>query len=334
MPAQGPQLGDLTNALLLPDDRTSRAAKLTSLAQALPEASNPPTPGDIAGAARLSAHFDQESLVDGPLHADFVSRYAAVKTYEGELIQQAVFAQDKNVLDEGAGEARGAAEGGATYEQQVAASGSHVAKVLARGLDTMVKTIADNQKVLLDQMKQTRDEMKKSGKILRKVRKTQKIHDLRITDMYSKLCDLEYATRRSHASTNLDNLNAPLPARPRLGPIWHADYSPSVSSSSDGLFSDPDGLGGEPDVQRAAAAQAHAQAQAAIAARGRGRGSGFGRSGGFGGPEMTGGRQQTPRRQSRRLTRASSAASTGPHAGSRQGPTGGAQNSDDDDLYS
>ncbi|BGP34907.1 hypothetical protein JCM10296v2_006731 [Rhodotorula toruloides] len=350
MPAQRLQLGDLTNALRLPDDRPSRAVKLTSLAQALPEASNPPTPQDIARAARLSSHFDQESLVDGPLNNDFVTNYAAVKIYEGELIQKAVFAQDRNVLDAGAGEAAGAAEGGGRYEQQVAASGSHVAKVLARGLDTLEKTMADNQNLLLDEIRKTRKEVRKNRKILRKVRKTQKVHDLRITDMHDKMCDLEHATRRMNASTNLDRLNAPLPARLPPGQIWHANYSPSVSpsssdsssSDSDGSAGDSDGPGGDPNQRAGAAAASAAQAQAAAQAQvggGRHYGGGFGRrfGGGFGGTARGGGHgglstrsgSETPRR----ATRASSAAAAAAEAAAQAIAASSDELSSEDDLY-
>ncbi|BGO95053.1 hypothetical protein NBRC10512_006482 [Rhodotorula toruloides] len=325
MPAQRLQLGDLTNALLVPDDdRPSRVAKLTSLAHALPDASDPPTPQDIARAARLSAHFDQESLVAGPLNDEFMTNYAAVKTYEGELVQKAVFAKDKNVLDAEAGEAAGAAEGGTTYEEQVAASGSQVAKVLARGIDT-----------LLDEMRKTRKDVGKNRKIIRKVRKTQKVHDLRITDIANKMRDLEHATRRSRASTDLDNLNAPLPARPPLGPIWRDDYSPSVSPSSSDDSSDSDGSAGDPKRRAGAAAASAAQAQAAAQAQvggDRRRGGGFG---GFGGAARGRGRgtrnsSETPRR----ATRASSAAAAAAEAeAAAQAFAAGGEQDEEDDLY-
>lgn len=150
MLARLPKLTDITDILLLPDDRAARVNKLTSLAEALSEPSNPPSHADIAAASRLDAAYDEEALTSGAstsvtpcssgprarstpclaAHANFQENYSRVKTYEGLLLRQAAFAQDKNALGEGAG---AAANGGATYEEQVGALAAPRALMRLRG---------------------------------------------------------------------------------------------------------------------------------------------------------------------------------------------------------
>lgn len=87
-----------------------------------------------------------------------------------------------------------------------AGSGSHVALVLARGLDTLSRKIDENQKVVVDALAKQGEALAKQGEALAKqgealakMRKTQKVQGLRIQDMNDRLRKIDFAIRRTHA---------------------------------------------------------------------------------------------------------------------------------------